>query len=62
MNTNTHVSTKTAAAILGVTDARVRQLLIAGQLRGFKLGTEWLVVRRSVDHRKFTLDTQLRKR
>lgn len=36
-------TTAEAAVILGVNASRVRQLLIAGQLRGRKLGRDWLI-------------------
>jgi excisionase family DNA binding protein len=41
------MSTEEAAADLGVTvsPGRVRQLLLAGQLRGEKLGRDWMIRR-----------------
>lgn len=36
------LTTKKVADRLGVTDARVRQLAIAGTLRGEKAGRDWL--------------------
>jgi excisionase family DNA binding protein len=44
-----YISSKEAAAILGVNDSRVRQLLIAGILSGKKFGPVWLVSRASVN-------------
>jgi len=38
------LTTKEAAARLGVSDARIRQLLLEGRIFGFKVGeTAWLV-------------------
>jgi excisionase family DNA binding protein len=45
------VSTARAAALLGVSKGRVRQLLSSGQLPGRKIGRDWLI--RSGDLRRF---------
>jgi excisionase family DNA binding protein len=45
----TLVSTRRAAAKLGVTGERVRQLIAAGQLAGAKLGDAWLLDEADVD-------------
>ena len=37
------LTTKQAAAALGVTDSRVRQLLIDGRLKGEKVGRDWII-------------------
>ena len=42
------MSTQEAAADLGVSTGRVRQLLLAGQLPGEKLGRDWLIRRSDV--------------
>jgi excisionase family DNA binding protein len=38
-----------AAKILGITNGRVRQLLIKGTLKGKRFGHIWMVDRRSVE-------------
>ena len=52
MDSTTWVSTKEAADMLGVTTARVRQLMAAGQLTGTKLGGkyrgQWMVSRADI--------------
>ena len=36
-------STQEAADRLGLTDGRIRQLLIAGQIKGIKMGRDWRI-------------------
>jgi len=44
------LTTKEAASLAGVSDAHIRRLLIAGKLKGRKLGGwVWLVPRREVE-------------
>ena len=42
------MTTREAAADLGVSPGRVRQLLLAGQLPGEKLGRDWMIRRADV--------------
>ena len=44
-----NMSTKQAAAELGVNDSRVRQLIYAGRLKAERVGWEWLIHPRSLD-------------
>jgi excisionase family DNA binding protein len=46
------MSTQEAAADLGVSPGRVRQLLLAGQLPGEKLGWDWMIRRADLDRFK----------
>jgi excisionase family DNA binding protein len=43
------LTTRQVAARLGVSDARVRQLLAEGRLRATKLGRDWLIEERSLE-------------
>jgi len=45
------LSTKQAAAMLGVSEQRVRAMLAAGQLVGHKTGRAWLVAEHSIKRR-----------
>ena len=57
MENGTWISTKEASEILGVSTARVRQLMAAGQLTGNKLGGkyrgQWMVSRADIIKRLF---------
>jgi len=45
-----YLTTKEAAARLGVSDARIRQLLLEGRISGLKVGeTAWLVPLKEVE-------------
>ena len=44
----TWMTVQEAAESLGVTDSRVRQMLIAGELIGEKFGKSWAVTRKAV--------------
>ena len=44
------LSTKDVAAILQLTKGRVRQLLIAGELKGKRVGRTWIIRRRDVEN------------
>lgn len=46
------LSVTEAAAIIGVTGARVRQMLDAGQLEGAKAGATWVVPRAAAEARR----------
>jgi excisionase family DNA binding protein len=37
------VTTKRAAEILGISDSRMRQLILAGRLPAKKIGRDWLI-------------------
>jgi excisionase family DNA binding protein len=37
------LTSKQAAAELGVSDSRIRQLLLAKQLRGERVGRDWMI-------------------
>jgi len=43
------LTTKEAAEIAGVTDAYIRQLLIAKKMRGEKFGKSWMIARAELD-------------
>ncbi len=43
-----YISTKEAAQIAKVTTGRIRQLLAKGELRGKRIGRDWIVERHSV--------------
>lgn len=43
------LTTKKAAARLGVNTSRIRQLILAGRLKATKDGRDWRVSERSVD-------------
>ena len=43
------LSTKDVAAILQLTKGRIRQLLIAGELKGKRVGRTWIIKRRDVE-------------
>lgn len=45
-------SVKEASAHIGLTDRRVRQLLVQGQIEGRRLGRIWVVL--SLDYRRKT--------
>lgn len=45
------MTTAEAAAALGVTTGRIRQLILDGQLDAKKVGRDWNVSKRSVDRR-----------
>lgn len=49
MPADNELTSKEAAAILGVTVSRIRQLCIAGILIARKMGRDWLVSRDSVN-------------
>ena len=51
MNSKT-LTTAEAARELGVSDARIRQLAAAGELRGEKRGRDWFIDAASVEERK----------
>jgi excisionase family DNA binding protein len=42
------LTTAEAGAVLGINASRVRQLLLAGELRGEKLGNDWVLEERAV--------------
>ena len=44
------VSTKEAAEILKLTSGRIRQLLLAGALRGRRVGRTWVIDVRDLAH------------
>ena len=46
------MSTQEAATALGVSPGRVRQLLLAGQLPGEKLGRDWMIRRADLERFK----------
>ena len=48
----TLLSTKDAAALLKVTDSRVRQLLIAGELKAKRISGVWVIQRSEVERYK----------
>ena len=53
LQSQTYMSTQEAAGSLGVTDGRVRQMLIAGELAGQKLGQRsWAIPSAEVDRIK----------
>lgn len=54
------LTTKQAAKILGVNDSRVRQFLLAKRLKGTKIGTSWLINRRTLQRFKNGRDRDLR--
>ena len=45
----TLLSTKDAAALLEVTDSRVRQLLIEGKLKGKRISGVWVIQRNDIE-------------
>ncbi len=49
-----HVTTSEAAAVIGCNTSRVRQLLLAGKLRGERVGRDWLVERKSAEEYRDT--------
>ena len=52
MDLKEYVDTNEAAAIMGCTDGRVRQLLIEGELPGVKVNKRaWLAERKAVEKR-----------
>ena len=51
MNSKT-LTTAEAASELGVSDARIRQLAAAGDLKGEKRGRDWMIDAASVEERK----------
>lgn len=42
------MTTSEAAARLGVTQARIRQMILAGQLRAKKVGRDWAIEERNL--------------
>lgn len=46
------VTTQEAGAQLGVTDSRVRQLIIAGRLEATNIGGVWLIKQSQIDRYK----------
>ena len=38
-----YLTTKQAAKIVGVDNSRIRQLILAGQLKAIKIGRDWLI-------------------
>lgn len=44
-----HLTTTNAADRLGVTPRRVRQMLLAGQLRGQRHGRDWIIPEDAID-------------
>lgn len=48
VDSNTLMSVAEVAQMLNVTDSRVRQLLLAGQLSGQRVGRDWVVLRADV--------------
>ena len=46
------LTTAEAARELGVSDARIRQLAAAGELKGEKRGRDWMIDAASVEERK----------
>lgn len=47
-------TTKEAAEILGLTEARITQLIKAGKLRAVKFGSNWAIDDQSIFERKET--------
>ncbi len=43
------LTTKEAAAELGVTDSRIRQLILSGELKADKFGRDWLIYPKSLE-------------
>ena len=44
-----HVSSKEAAALIGCTMGRIRQLCRAGTLKGERVGRDWIVLKSSAE-------------